>query len=79
MSKEMIENIFNRVVFDEDDRKIHKAAYLDVKEVAERMDGCIVDSPEKTLVFRALHLALMHFGTALSKHPKYEKHCNCGI
>jgi hypothetical protein len=68
----MIDDIFNRVVFDEEDRNVHRESYVDLKEIARKMDASAPDGPDKTLAFRALHLALMHFGAALSRHPKYK-------
>jgi len=72
MSLEQVNEIFNRVVFDESDRKLHQTAYKDVKLIAECMDAAAPDGPDKTLAFRALHLALMHFGAAISRHKKYK-------
>ncbi len=69
----IIDEIFNRVVFDEEDRSTHKAAYADIEEIAERMLAAAPKGPDLTLAFRALHLALMHFGAALSRHPKYQE------
>lgn len=68
----MLSDIFKRVVFDEADRAIHTESYAAVKQIAGVMDEVAPDCPEKTLAFRALHLALMHFGAALSKQDKYK-------
>lgn len=68
----IVDDIFDRVVFDETDREIHKACYVAVKQIAKVMDEVAPDCADKTLAFRALHLALMHFGTALSKQDKYK-------
>lgn len=73
MSLDQVNEIFNRVVFDEGDRKVHQTAYNDVKLIAACMDAAAPDGPDKTLAFRALHLALMHFGAALSRHKKYQE------
>ena len=69
----ILNDIFNRVVFDDQDRQIHKTAYDDIASIANGMNEAAPDSPDKTLAFRALHLALMHFGAALSRHPKYKE------
>jgi hypothetical protein len=71
MSQQMIDDIFNRVTFDEVDRALHYALYESVKDIASVMDVNAPESAEKTLAFRALHLALMHYGSALAK--KYPK------
>ncbi len=71
MSQQMINEIFNRVTFDEADRALHYALYSSIKEIAETMDVNAPESAEKTLAFRSLHLALMHYGSALAK--KYPK------
>jgi len=68
----IVDDIFNRVVFDETDRKIHKACYVAVKQIAQVMDDMAPDCDDKILAFRALHLALMHFGAALSRQDKYK-------
>lgn len=68
----VLDEIFNRVVFDEADRAIHKESYAAVKQIAGVMDEVAPDCAEKTLAFRALHLALMHFGAALAKNVKYK-------
>lgn len=65
-------DIFERVTFDEEDRQLHSELYSDVKGIAKKMDEKAKDCAEKTLAFRALHLALMHFGAALSKADKYK-------
>ncbi len=68
----LLDEIFNRVAFDEIDRTIHQEAYSAIKQIAGVMDEVAPDCAEKTLAFRALHLALMHFGSALSKQDKYK-------
>lgn len=67
-----LDDIFNRVTFDGDDRQYHYDLYLKVKTLAEEMDRNAPDCAEKTLAFRSLHLALMHFGCAISKKDKYK-------
>jgi len=69
----LVDEIFNRVWFDETDKGIHKAAYDAVKQIANVMDEAAPNCAEKTLALRSLHLACMHFGTALAKHPKYKR------
>lgn len=68
----LVNDIFNRIVFDEVDRTIHKESYSAVKQIAQVMDETAPDCGEKVLAFRALHLALMHFGAALAKQDKYK-------
>lgn len=68
----MVDDIFNRVVFDKDDRAYHFELYNTVKEIANGIDERCPNSPDKTLAFRALHLALMHVGAALAKADKYQ-------
>ncbi len=68
----LVDDIFNRVVFDEIDRAIHKESYSAVKQIAQVMDEATPECEDKVLAFRALHLALMHFGAALSRHHKYK-------
>lgn len=69
----LIKDIFNRVVFDEADRTTHKQAYADIESIAAGMVAAAPGGPDVTLALRALHLALMHFGAALSRHPKYQE------
>lgn len=68
-----INDIFDRVTFDETDRAVHKESYAAVKQIAQVMDEVAPDCDDKTLAFRALHLALMHFGAALSRQEKYKE------
>jgi hypothetical protein len=68
----LVEDMFERVKFDSLDINLHNSAYDAVKEIANIMDVAAPNCAEKTLALRALHLALMHFGTALSKHEKYK-------
>lgn len=68
----VINDIFTRVVFDEDDRNTHKQAYADIESIAAWMVAAAPAGPDVTLALRALHLSLMHFGAALSRHPKYK-------
>lgn len=72
MSQDLINDIFNRVVFDEADRALHFALYNQMREIAETMDVNAPESADKTLAFRSMHLALMHYGSALSKKDKYK-------
>ncbi len=73
MSIQQIDDIFDRVAFDDLDRALHAALYKSVKELCIEMDSNAPDSTEKTLALRAMHLGLMHYGTALSKQEKYKK------
>ncbi len=66
-----LDDIFNRVTFEDDDRQYHYDLYVKVKALAEDLDRNAPDCAEKTLAFRALHLALMHAGCALGKKDKY--------
>jgi hypothetical protein len=67
-----IDDIFNRVTFDGDDRQYHYDLYVKVKALAEEIDRNAPDCDEKTLAFRSLHLALMHVGSAFGKKDKYK-------
>lgn len=67
----LVNEIFNRVVFDETDRAYHKHLFAKFKELAECIDKSAPDCAEKTLAFRAMQLALMHVGSALAKQDKY--------
>jgi len=69
----LVDDIFDRHTFDEHDRKIHQSFYSAVKDIAVMMDDETPNCAEKTLAFRALHLALMHFGSALAKNDKYNQ------
>jgi hypothetical protein len=60
------------VTFDGDDRQYHYDLYTKVKALALDIDGHCPECAEKTLAFRALHLALMHVGNALAKKDKYK-------
>lgn len=68
----LVNDIFHRIVFDQEDRDYHFDLYNKVKEIAADIDNKCPDSAEKTLAFRAFHLALMHVGAALSKQEKYK-------
>lgn len=72
MSKELINDIFNRVKFDEIDRDMHSFLYNKFKQIAELMDDKAPECEDKTLAFKAMHLSLMHYGSALSKKDKYK-------
>lgn len=67
-----IDDIFNRVTFDGDDRQYHYDLYTKVKAFAKEIDANCPDCAEKTLAFRSLHLALMHVGSAIGKKDKYK-------
>lgn len=66
-----IESIFNRVVFDAEDRAYHFELYNKVKEFASEINERCPDSAELTLAMRSFHMGLMHVGAALAKHEKY--------
>lgn len=69
----LVKNIFDRVKFDLTDVDVHNAAYDAVKQIAQVMCEAAPVCAETTLALRALHLALMHFGTALGKSNKYKR------
>ena len=73
MSKELVDDIFKRTIFDECDRALHAALYNQMKELAKVMDVNAPECADKTLAFRAMHLSLMHYGAALSKKEKYKE------
>ncbi len=68
----IVDEIFNRVVFDQEDRAFHFELYGKVKDLANEIDGKCSNGPDKTLAFRSLHSALMHIGASLSRHNKYK-------
>lgn len=68
----LVNDIFDRVKFDSTDVNAHNVAYDAVKEIAGVMCAATKPCAEITLALRALHLALMHFGTALAKNDKYK-------
>lgn len=68
----VVDEIFDRVVFDDADRAYHSELYEKVKELAKDIDANTPNCAEKALAFRALHLGLMHVGAALAKHQKYK-------
>lgn len=68
----VINDIFKQVTFDGDDRQYHYDLSIKVKALAVSIDANCPDSAEKTLAFRALHLALMHVECALAKKDKYK-------
>ncbi len=68
----VVNDIFNRVTFDGEDRQYHYDLYNKVKGLAAEIDANAPECAEKTLAFRALHLALMHVGSALAKKAKYK-------
>lgn len=67
----VIDDLFKRVVFDQDDRDYHFKAYATIKDLANEIDSKCPDSDAKQSVFQALHLGLMYLGAALSKQEKY--------
>lgn len=68
----LVDEMFSRVKFDQTDIGVHNAAYDAVRQIAHTMCQAAPACAETTLALRALHLALMHFGTALSKGEKYK-------
>jgi hypothetical protein len=68
----LVSDIFDRVKFDVVDVGVHNVAYDAVKQIAQVMCDAAPACAETTLALRALHLALMHFGTALAKGDKYK-------
>lgn len=68
----LVNEMFARVKFDSQDVAIHQSAYDAVVQIAHVMEDTAPLCGERTLALRALHLALMHFGTALAKHEKYQ-------
>lgn len=68
----LVDEIFDRIVFDTEDRAYHFELYAKVKELARDIDSKAPNCAEKTLAFRAMHLALMHVGAALAKQDKYK-------
>lgn len=69
----LVNDIFDRVVFDKFDGALYKESHSAIKQIAQVMNKVAPDCDEKTLAFRALHLALMHFGAALTKQDKYNQ------
>ena len=67
-----VDDIFMRVTLDRVDRQYHNDLYQKIHAIAKDIDANCPDSAEKTLAFRALHQALMHSGSALSKKNKYK-------
>lgn len=72
MTTAVVEDIFARVTFDAEDRQYHYDLYNKVKQLAHEMDKSAPECADKTLAFRALHLALMHMGSAIAKKDKYK-------
>lgn len=70
MSK-LINDIFARVVFTEEDRALHKNMYSQIKNFALEHNEAIPECAEKTLALRSLHSALMYFGAAIAKKEIY--------
>ena len=68
----IVNDLFNRVTFDGEDRQYHFDLSNKVKALAHDIDKNCPESAEKTLAFRALHLALMHVGCAIGKKDKYK-------
>ncbi len=68
----IVNDIFNQVIVDGDDRQYHYDLYNKIKGIAHDIDSRVPECAEKTLAFRALHLALMHTGTAIGKKDKYK-------
>ena len=68
----VVNDIFTRVTFDGDDRQYHYDLYNKVMGIAHEIDKSVPDCADKTLAFRALHLALMHVGCAIGKKDKYK-------
>lgn len=76
MSQRQINEIFDRIRFDNSDIKILEEIYSRIKSIAEFIDAAAPDSAEKTLAFRKLHEAAMYSGRAISQKEKYKKHVN---
>jgi hypothetical protein len=67
----IVNDIFKRVVFDGDDRQYHFNLFNKIKSLAEDIHANAPDCDDKTLAFRALHMALMHAENAIAKKVKY--------
>lgn len=67
-----IDSIFNQVTFDGADKQYHYDLTTKIKALALDIDKNVPDCAEKTLAFRALHLAVMHTGCAITKKDKYK-------
>ncbi len=72
MSQIQINECFDRVAFDEQDRESHKKMYSDLKLFAENADKILPDCREKSAAFTKLQEALFFLGAAFSKQEKYK-------
>lgn len=70
--KAYVEELFNRVVFDEEDRTYHKELYKKIKELCLDIEKKCSDNESTKLAFQSFSMALMHIGSALSKADKYK-------
>lgn len=67
-----VEELFNRVVFDEEDRAYHKELYAKIKEICQDIEKNVPHNDALGLAFNAFSLGLMHVGSALSRAEKYK-------
>lgn len=68
----VVNDIFNRVIFDGDDRQYLYNLHTKMKAFAEEIHQNVPDCADKTLAFRALHLAFMHVECAIGQKIKYK-------
>ncbi len=73
-----VDELFNRVVFDEEDRAYHKELYIKVKELCKDIEqkcpyGTAIQNESLHLAFQAFSLGLMHVGSCLSRADKYKE------
>ena len=73
-----VEELFNRVAFDEEDRAYHKELYIKVKELCQEIEQKCPHNEALELAFKSFSLGLMYIGSALSRHEKYKKEVNNG-
>ena len=71
-----VEELFNRVVFDEEDRAYHKELYTKMKELCLDIEKKCPHNEALGLAFQAFSVGLMHIGSALSRADKYKEKAN---
>lgn len=71
-----LDELFNRVVFDEEDRAYHKELYVKVNELCKDIESKCPHNEALGLAFQAFSVGLMHIGSALSRAEKYKSISN---
>lgn len=71
-----LEEMFTRVIFDEEDRLYHNELFKKVKSICQDIEKRCPHNEAMTLAFNAFHLGVMHIGSCMAKANKYKEISN---